>query len=117
MIVVVIISLLLFLLLRGLMNTSKDKIYSDHDRYERFRNECLAEREILEIEKDINLKTAGRQLYWNIPAQINLQGESTRLGSGESKTIDILKTYSNVLVTVIVCLTVISLALLINKYL
>lgn len=93
--------LFFIVLIAKLKSSNKEKIEADHNRYEQFRRECEAEREHLGLKAFFDTTYPNTDIYWKEPSG------KTRQGSGYLKTIKIIKIYSNILIGITICLTVI----------
>jgi len=92
------IVLLIFtpLLIKVLLKKNIEKIQSDNDRYEKFRTECLLERDFLKLTAyfdDPAIKSSRSKIYWDIEPKIG----TDRKGTGYLKTIEIIDLYANML--------------------
>ena len=95
------VATLYVIMILRLWKNSKHKIASDNARYEQFREECKKEREYLRL----NTFFGPGPTYWEMSS-------ADRQGAGHKVTRSIVDGYSTVLISIIVCLSIFSLALL-----
>lgn len=103
------------ILIRRLNNAHITKLRGENSRYEKFRTECQLERDFLGLNQYYKEMGKVDDIYWDVINNSDQVQKENRRNSGFTKTIDIIIIYSDLLFYIVLCLSAISLTILVKQ--